>query len=159
HRSELAAPFALLSYDDARKHGRMIREVVTQHRMPPWHADRRYGHFANDRSLKPAEVETVAAWVDAGMPRGDDKDLPPAIDWAKGWTLGQPDLVLSMPEAFNVPATGSLPYQYWVVDPGFTEDRWVKVAEARPGTASVVHHVVVYILPPGQERPFTNDGG
>jgi peroxiredoxin len=158
HREDLAAPFTLLTYDDAKKHGRMIREVVAQHRMPPWHADRRYGHFTNDRSMKPDEVDTVAAWVDAGMPRGDDKDLPRPVAWPKGWALGQPDLVLSMPEAFAVPATGSLPYKHWVVDPGFTEDRWVKVAEARPGTASVVHHVVAYILPPGQDRPFGQDG-
>jgi hypothetical protein len=158
HRPEQAAPFALMSYDDAARHGRMLREVVAQHRMPPWHADRRYGHFANDRSLSAAEVETVAAWVDAGMPRGNDKDLPPPVERPKGWALGRPDLVLSMPEEFAVPATGSLPYQNWTIDPGFTEDRWVRVAEARPGAAGVVHHVVVYILPPGQKQPYGPNG-
>jgi peroxiredoxin len=152
HRPGEAAPFALLTYEDAKKHGRMIREVVTQHRMPPWHADRRYGHFANDRSLKPEEIDTLAAWADAGMPRGDDRDLPRPVDWPQGWLLGKPDLVLSMPEEFHVPADGSLPYKNWVVDPGFTEDRWVRVAEARPGARAVVHHVVVYIQPPGGQR-------
>src|SRR5208282_4606509 len=119
------------------------------HRMPPWHADPRYGKFANDRRMTSKEIETVAAWVDAGMPRGDDKDLPRPIDWPTGWTRGKPDLVVSMPEEFEVPADGTLPYKYWEVDPGFTEDRWVQSAEARPGDTGVVHHVVVYILREG----------
>jgi peroxiredoxin len=158
HRPEEAAPFALLTYDDAVKHGRMIREVTTQRRMPPWHADRRFGHFVNDRSLTRDEIKTLAAWVDAGMPRGDDKDLPPPVEWANGWLQGKPDVVFSMPEEFEVPADGSLPYKRWTVDTGFTEDRWVRMAECRPGARSVVHHVVVYILGEGQRQPFQQDG-
>jgi hypothetical protein len=126
--------------------------------MPPWHADPRHGQFTNDRRLGRAEIDTIAAWVDGGMPRGDDKDLPKAIDRPKGWTLGKPDVVFSMPEEFAVPADGSLPYQHFVVDTNFTEDRWVQVAEARPGDAAVVHHVVAYILKEGQKQPFLQDG-
>ncbi len=158
HRPGTAAPFALMSYDDAAGHGRMIREVTTQRRMPPWHADPRYGHFTNDRRLKDGEVETLAAWVDAGMPRGDDRDLPPPVAWPEGWVHGRPEIVVAMPEEYEVPAEGSLPYQYWVVDPKFTEDKWVQVAEARPGAAGVVHHVVVYIMKDGQKVPFEADG-
>lgn len=158
HRPDQAAPFALQTYDDAVRHARMIREVTTQHRMPPWHADRRYGHFANDRSMTADEIATLAAWVDAGMPRGDEKDLPAPIAWPQGWALGEPDMVVQMPEAFEVPAEGSLPYQYWVVDTHFTEDRWVQKAEARPGAAGVVHHIVAYVLKEGQRQPFQADG-
>jgi mono/diheme cytochrome c family protein len=158
HRPEQAAPFSLLTYDDAVRHGRMIKEVTTQRRMPPWHADPRYGHFSNARRMECAEIDTLAAWVDAGMPRGDDKDLPRPIDWPTGWTLGKPDVVFTMPEEYEVPATGSLPYKYWHVDTGFTEDRWVRTAEARPGAAGVVHHVVIYLLKPGQREPFLPDG-
>lgn len=158
HRPGQAAPFSLLSFDDAVKHGRMIQEVTSQKRMPPWHADARYGKFANDRRMTSAEIETVAAWVEAGMPKGDDKDLPPTPKFADGWVHGQPDLVISMPEEFEVPAQGSLPYQHWEIDPGFKEDKWVRIAEARPGVASVVHHIVAYILAPGQRQPFQPDG-
>jgi mono/diheme cytochrome c family protein len=158
HRPEQAAPFSLLTYDDAASHGRMIKEVTGQRRMPPWHADPRHGKFTNDRRMTKDEVETLAAWVDAGMPRGDDKDLPKPVDWPKGWVLGTPDLVLQMPQEFEVPATGVQPYRNFVIDPGFTEDRWVQMAEARPGAAGVVHHVVVYILRPGQSQPFLPDG-
>jgi thiol-disulfide isomerase/thioredoxin len=158
HRPEQAAPFSLLTYDDAVRRGRMIKEVTTQRRMPPWHADPRYGQFANSRRLTRAEIDTLASWVDAGMPRGDDKDLPKPIDWPKGWVHGKPDLVISMPEEFEVPADGVLPYQHFLVDTNFTEDRWVQIAEARPGAAEVVHHVVAHILKEGQRQPFLPDG-
>src|SRR5262249_56655576 len=108
HRPETAAPFSLVTYDEAVKHGRMIKEVTTQRRMPPWHADPRHGQFANERRLTKDEIETLASWVDLGMPKGDDKDLPKPINWPKGWVHGQPDLVIAMPEEFAVPADGSL---------------------------------------------------
>src|SRR5262249_19346854 len=158
HRPEQSAPFSLLTYEDAVRHSRMLKEVTTQRRMPPWHADGRYGKFANDRRLTAAEVETLAAWVDGGMPRGDARDLPKPVAWPTGWVHGQPDLVIAMPQEYEVPAEGGLPYQNFYVDPGFTEDRWVRIAEARPGAAGVVHHVVVYILKEGQKQPFLPDG-
>ena len=160
HRPDQAAPFTLLSYDDARKHARMLKEVTVQRRMPPWHADPRHGHFSNDRRLSDKEIETLAAWVDAGMPKGDDKDLPKPVEWVQGWRMGKPDLVLQMPQAFEVPADGVVPYKHFTIDPGFKEDVWVEKAEARPGpgAAGVVHHVVVYILKPGQKQPFDNQG-
>jgi hypothetical protein len=154
HRPEQSAPFALMTYDDAVKHARMIREVTSQRRMPPWHADARHGQFSNDRRLSREEINTLIDWVDAGMPKGADSDLPKPIDWTKGWKLGKPDLVINMPEEFSVPATGVLPYKNWTIDPGFKEDRWVRLAEARPGSPGVVHHVVVYILQ-GGNAPIT----
>jgi hypothetical protein len=63
-----------------------------------------------------------------------------------------------MPEEFEVPADGVVPYKNWIIDTNFTEDRWVTVAEARPGNPAVVHHVVVYILPEGQRGPVGRDG-
>ncbi len=158
HRPGEAAPFSLLTYEDAVRHARMIKEVTGLRRMPPWHADARYGKFSNDRRLTTQEIETLAAWVDAGTPRGNPRDEPKAVAWPKGWKLGQPDLVISMPEEFAVPADGSLPYQNYIIDPDFKEDRWVRLAEGRPGSPGVVHHIVVYILAPGKQL-FTADGG
>ncbi len=158
HRADQTAPFALMTYDDAVKHARTMKEVTQQKRMPPWHVDPRFGHFSNDRRMTKDEIETLAAWVDGGMAKGDDKDLPKAIDWPQGWTHGKPDLVISMPEEFEVPADGVLPYKQYTIDPKFTEDKWVRIAEGLPGEPSVVHHLVVYILKPGQQQPFSPDG-
>lgn len=158
HRPGQTAPFSLMSYADATKHARMIKEVTQQKRMPPWHADPRYGHFANDRRMTTDEIDTVSAWIDSGMPKGDDNDLPKPINWPQGWRHGKPDMIITMPEEFEVPAEGSLPYKHYTVDPGFTEDKWVRIAEGLPGEPSAVHHLVVYMLKPGQQQPFSADG-
>src|SRR5262249_43157025 len=82
-----------------------------------------------------------------------EKDLPPPRKFPEGWRIGKPDLVLTMPEAFDVPARapkGGIPYTHFFLDPQFTEDRWVTRAEVRAGAPEVVHHVIVFILPPGK---------
>jgi hypothetical protein len=158
HRPGQSAPFPLMTYEDAVKRAAMIREVTTQRRMPPWHADPRFGHFANERRLTSREIETLASWVLGGKKRGEAKDLPKPVAWAEGWVHGKPDLVLTMPEEFTVPAAGVLPYKNWIIETNFKEDRWVRMAEARPGNPAVVHHVVAYILLPGQRGPVSADG-
>src|SRR5262249_4502242 len=105
HRPDQSAPFSLLTYENAVKHSRMIKEVTQERRMPPWHADARFGKFSNDRRLTRDEIDTLTAWVDGGMKKGDAKDLPKAVEWPKGWAHGKPDLVIEMPEEFEVPAT------------------------------------------------------
>jgi hypothetical protein len=147
-----------MTYDDAVKHADMIKEVTTQRRMPPWHADARFGHFVNDRRLNRDELDTLIAWVDAGTPRGNDRDLPKPIEHTKGWAHGTPDVVFPMPEEFEVPSDGVLPYQNWTIETGFTEDKWVRIAEARPGSPAVVHHIVAYIVKEGQRGPVGPDG-
>jgi mono/diheme cytochrome c family protein len=158
HRSEQSAPFALMNYDDAKKHAAMIREVTTQRRMPPWHADPRWGHFSNDRRLTREEIDLLAAWVEQGTPKGNDKDLPKPIEWTKGWIHGKPDLILTMPEEFEVPADGVLPYKNWIIDPKFSEDKWVRISEAQPQNPGVIHHLVVYIQEDGSNNPIGKDG-
>lgn len=158
HRDGQTAPFTLATYDDAVKHAAAIKEVTGQRRMPPWHADSRFGKFTNDRHLSRDEIDLLAAWVDGGKARGDDKDLPKPVRWAKGWVHGEPDQVFTMTEAFEVPATGVLPYKNWIIDTKFTEDKWVTVSEARPGAPEVVHHVVAYIQRDGTNNPIGPDG-
>jgi peroxiredoxin len=158
HREGQSAPFALTTYDDAVKRAAMLKEVTAQRRMPPWQADPRYGHFSNDRRLTRDEIDTLAAWVDGGQARGDDKDLPKPVAWPKGWVHGEPDKVFTMPEEFEVPADGVLPYKNWIIDPGFDEDKWVQIAEARPGVPGVVHHIVAYIVKEGRRNPLAADG-
>ena len=147
-----------MTYEDAKKRTSRIREAVLEERMPPWHADPRYGHFANDRRLTQDERDTLLAWIDQGAPKGDDKDLPPPLKFVQGWKIGEPDKVFAMAKEFKVPATGVLDYQRFVVDPGFKEDVWVQAAECRPGNRKVVHHILVYILAPGRRDPYDPDG-
>jgi mono/diheme cytochrome c family protein len=148
HRPGEAAPFSALSYKEARPWAKSIREKVANRAMPPWHADPQHGAFKNDRRLTQTEIDTITAWVDGGAAEGEQKDLPSAPKFISGWKIGQPDLVLSMQEAYTVEASGPDEYQYFVVPTGFTEDRYVQALEARPGNRKVVHHLVVFIQPP-----------
>jgi len=150
HRPGQTAPFSLLTYDDARKHAAMIKEVVAERRMPPWHADPRYGHFSNDRSLNAKDRATLLAWVDQGTPLGDLKDVPPARTFPGGWSIGKPDVVFELPDPYYVPAQGVVAYVYFRVPTKFTEERWIQAAQAIPGDPSVVHHIIVYLLDPSK---------
>lgn len=152
HRPNQMAPMSLLSYEEARPWAKSIRQRVVNREMPPWFADGAHGEFVNDARLPQREVDTIAAWVDGGAIKGDVKDLPPQPVFSEGWTIGEPDVVLAMPE-YDVPADGVIPYLYFTVPTGFTEDTWVAGLEIRPGNRKVVHHVIVSILEPGQPAP------
>ncbi|MFO0841188.1 MAG: redoxin family protein [Gemmataceae bacterium] len=159
HRAGQIGPMALLSYDDAVAWGETIREVIDEGRMPPWYADPRHGEWANDRRLSKEDREVLLAWLDGGMPKGDDKDAPAPRKFSEGWVIGTPDQVFTMPKAFDVPAEtpkGGVPYKYFSVETNFAEDRWVTHAEARPGAPEVVHHIILFIVPKGEM--FRPDG-
>ncbi|MDB5353313.1 MAG: Peroxiredoxin [Planctomycetota bacterium] len=145
HRPKAAAPFSLLTYDDARRWSASIKEVVDDRRMPPWHADPRFGHFENDRRLSPKDRATLMAWVNQGTPLGDPKALPAPKSFAEGWVVGTPDVILEMPTEYTVQAEGFLNYQYFRIPTKFTEDRWVQSVECLPGDRSVVHHIVALL--------------
>lgn len=149
HHPGTAAPFSLLTYDDARDWSAMIKEVVLQRRMPPWRADPRFGAFKNDLHLAADEIATVVAWIDRGAPLGDKQDLPAPRQFAEGWMIGKPDIVLQMPAEYTVQARGTVEYQYFVTPTNFTEDVWVQATEARPGNRQVVHHIIPFIRAKG----------
>jgi peroxiredoxin len=160
HRAGQVGPFALTTYEEAAGWSAMIREVVKDNRMPPWHADPKHGSFSNDRRLDPMERDLLLGWVDQGCPKGDDKDLPAKKVWPDGWAIGKPDKIFEMKEEFKVPSRAlfGVPYKYFTVDSGFDEDVWVQAAEARPGNRAVVHHIIIYVIPPSGERGPREDG-
>jgi peroxiredoxin len=150
HRTGEVGPFALASYEEAAGWAGMIREVVDQRRMPPWFADPAHGRFENDARLTDEELTTIRTWVENGAPEGDRSDLPEPPQFVEGWRIPEPDVVYFMrDEPFVVRAEGTEEYQTFEVDPGFTEDKWVQAAEARPGNRAVVHHHVAYYVEPG----------
>jgi len=149
HRQGEAAPFSLLSYEQARPWAKAMKEAVRLKKMPPWFADPHYGRFSNDRSLSPKDIETIAAWADAGAPKGDAKDMPAPANFVDGWSIPKPDVVFEFPLAYQIPATGTIEYQKVIVPTGFTEDKWVQFAEARPDDRARVHHMIAFIREPG----------
>jgi mono/diheme cytochrome c family protein len=148
HRSGGIAPFALDTYDQARRYAAAIRLSTQNKSMPPWFADPAVGHFANDPSLTAAQIATLASWVGANAPGGDPRDAPPPRQWAQSWSIPRPDLVLTMPRQVPLPASGDVDYTLEIVPTHFTEDRWVQIAEVLPSLRGNVHHAVVFIRPP-----------
>ncbi len=155
HHPGTAAPFSLLTYEDAKNNASMIKEVTSLHTMPPWHADTRFGHFANERKLSVEEIHQIGAWVDSGMPSGDLPKAPKAPSFEEGWRLGKPDIVFKIPEEQTIPAKGTVGYKYFSVKTNFTEDMYLQAAEARPSNRAVVHHIIVFYREPGKgKRPM-----
>jgi len=148
HHAGTAAPFTLSTYDDAANWSAMIREVVLDRRMPPWHADPRYGEFGNCRTLSADELDKLISWIDNGTPEGDKKDLPEPIAYTEGWQIDKPDFVFKLPEEVKIPAEGAVRYKYFETKTDFNEDVWIEAAEARPGNRAVVHHIIVFYNDP-----------
>lgn len=159
HRPGEVAPFSVTSYDEVVGWAEMIREVVHDGRMPPWSANPKYGHFSNDARLSEEEKQQIDRWVENGCPKGDDKDLPEPREFVAGWRMGEPDQVIYMAEKpFEVPAEGAVDYQYFVVDPGWTTDKWIQATEPRPGNRNVVHHINVHVIPKNVTDAFPPEG-
>lgn len=152
HRKNQAAPFHLTTYSQASAWAPMIAEVVSQDRMPPWDANPAYGEFSNDRRLRQHEKQLLLEWAKSGARRGVG-DSPDAPNYPDGWTLPQtPDAVYWMrDEPFVIPALGVLDYQYYTVDPGFTEDKWITAIELVPSNPKAVHHAGIYMQLPDEE--------
>lgn len=149
HRPGEGAPMTFMSYEETRPWAKAIKQAVATKKMPPWFADAHYGKFSNDRTLGQAEVDILTNWADSGAQAGNAKDAPKPVSFVQGWRINKPDVVLSMPAAFSVPASGTIDYQYFVIPTGFTEDKYVQMAEARPGDPAVVHHIIAFIREPG----------
>jgi hypothetical protein len=156
HQPNSIAPMSLLTYEDAKKHAFDIADRVAARLMPPWHIDRSVGiqSFKNDGGLTDEQIATIVQWVDAGAPRGDARDMPPAVKfpdpnrWELAEKLGPPDLVIRS-QAFTVPAKGQDRWYRPTTDIGLTEPRWVRAIEIKPvnpAARKVVHHVLATLL-------------
>lgn len=148
HRAGEIGPMPLLTYEQARPWAKAMKNSVASRKMPPWFAEAGVGHFANDRSMSPEEIEIISNWADSGAPAGDVKVRKPAKEWVEGWNIPKPDVVVGMTKPFPVPANSKVDYQYIIIPTGFTEDKWVNMVEARPSDRTVVHHAVIFIRDP-----------
>jgi len=136
------------TYEQASQYAEAIRFTTQNKSMPPWFAVAGIGRFSNDPSLSSREIATLAAWAAAKAPAGDPRDAPAPHDWAEGWSIPEPDLVVKMTQPVALPATGDVDYTYEIVPTHFAEDRWVQMAEMLPSARANMHHAVVYIRPP-----------
>ncbi len=153
HRPGQVAPFSLLSYEQARKRASDIVSVTQDRLMPPWHASTSTGGpFRGARVLSEAERKTLAAWAESNCPAGDPKDGPAARSWTSEWTLGPPDLILELPQAYTLGSAGRDEHRVFVIPSGLTEGKWVSAVDFKPGNPRVVHHILAAFDVTGRAR-------
>ncbi|HLG96980.1 MAG TPA: hypothetical protein VKX49_11770 [Bryobacteraceae bacterium] len=157
HRPGEAAPFALLSYSDVAKRGKLIATVTKSRYMPPWKAEHSSFAFQDERRLSDREIALIDQWVKDGMPEGKASDLPPAPTFASGWQLGEPDMIVELPAAYKIPADGADIYRNIAIPLGLTEDKWLTAIDMKPTARPVVHHVL-YFADPTAKAHLKTDG-
>ena len=169
HRPGQIAPTSFLTYQSVRPWAKAMKAAVISRKMPPWFADPQYGHFLNDRSLKPSEIETISKWADSGAPEGNIKDAPAPVDWPDGWMI-KPDIIVDGP-TFDVPAHPKNNVVEWLtvtVPTGFAQDTWITSVQIKPKYPGVVHHMCLgfnphranakYLVPVWQDKPRDEEG-
>jgi len=153
HRPNQVAPFALLTYEQARRRAADLAHLTAERTMPPWPASLSYGGpFRDARVMTDAEIATLQAWVEAECPEGDPNDAPAPRTFSSAWPLGEPDLTLTMPEPYQVDASGDDDFRVFVLKTNLPEDRWIRSVDFRPGNRSVVHHVIASVDASGRGR-------
>jgi hypothetical protein len=159
HRPGEIGQFSLLSYEDAQKRADFLAEITAQRRMPPWKAAPGFGRFRDERVLSADEVAVIGKWAAAGAPQGNVQDLGAPPQFADGWQLGEPDMVLNMVEPFSVPADGPDIYRCFVIPIELEGDAMVSAAEFRPGNPAVVHHAIMFLDAKQQARSLSGKDG
>ncbi len=158
HRPGEAAPFPLLSYADVRKRARQIAQVTADRFMPPWLPSQEGVPLRGDRSLSDEEIETIQRWAAAGAPEGETRPEPDAGNRpveprpSNTWALGEPDLILELPEVYTLASEGLDVYRNFVIPTSLSDTRYVRAVEFRPLNRPVVHHAVLYIDRSGAAR-------
>jgi mono/diheme cytochrome c family protein len=152
HHAGEVAPFTLASYKDVQKRAKQIAKITHDRTMPPWHAEPGYGDFADERRLTEAQLALIRQWVDAGAPEGDPADLPPLPKFPEGWTLGQPDIVLKMPEPYTLRAERPDVFRCFVLPLELPPGKHVRAVEYRPQNRKVTHHALFFLDNSGAAR-------
>ena len=144
HHPGGGGPFSLLTYEEARRRGPQLVQVTASRFMPPWLPEHGYGDFADERRLTAEEIALIQKWVSSGMPRGDDP-APPPPHYNTTWTLGKPDLILTIQHPATLPASGSDIFLNFDLPYPLDQTHYIRAMEIRPGTPQVVHHANVLI--------------
>jgi hypothetical protein len=149
-------PISLMDYAGAYPNRLDIKLMTKTHQMPPWKPEAACGDFADARTMTQAEIDTIVKWVDAGAPEGKPADLPTPLEFSGGWALGEPDLVLSYPQAYTPPATGDM-YRCFPIPTNLIADQYVEAVDVKPGDAETVHHVIAYLDTNGASQKLDDD--
>jgi mono/diheme cytochrome c family protein len=151
------APFPLTTYEETKKHAGQIAEVTGTQFMPPWLPEKGHGDFIGERRLTEEQIKLLARWSESGSAEGDAADLKVKPKWEDGWKLGKPDVIVEMPEAYELAADGHDIYRNFVIRAAVPENRFVVAAELRPGSTAVHHAFIKFDRRGGAHRLDAKD--
>ena len=131
----------------------MIEEVILDHRMPPWDVDAHVGKLNHEAALSVKDAQTLLRWVHQGADKDGEADPLEnlAVSPQPEWPLGQPDIILRLPQPEQIPASGVLDYRHVTVFAGNDKEAWVGAVYAKPGNRKVLHHVIGRVLDHGEK--------
>jgi len=138
----------------ARAWAAQIEDEIMLGRMPPWNPDDRFGHFENSRALTKEEKEIIIAWIQGGGPQGPYRNLPPPEEFAEPtWTLGQPALIVGLPQGHVVPADKIYDSAEAIVAVNVEEDTYITGYEFLVGNPQNVARVTAWLHDPEGFEP------
>ncbi len=152
HREGEVAPFPLTTFAEAKPKAKQMALSVKSGQMPPWKAKKGYGHFLDENHISKAEVAILESWAKTQTPEGSVNDKPLSPPFAEGWVLGKPDMVIKMPEAYKLAASGSDVLRNFVIPLDLKEDKYVTAIQFKPGNRKVVHHALCFLDTSGRGR-------
>ena len=159
HRPNDVAPFALMTYDDVSTYLSDVRQQVSTNVMPPWKPVPGIGSFRNSYALSDADRQTILDWISQGAVEGDPADAPPAPPVNDSpWQLGQPDIILNLPQ-YSPSATAADTYRCFSMPSGMTSDVYLNAAQALPGAAQEVHHILIFMDETGESLQYEGQDG
>ncbi len=155
HRPGEVGGFSLLTFADARPRAAAIARATRTRAMPPWKPDPIAGaELLGARRLSDPDIDLLDRWVAGGAPEGDPASLPPPPAFPDGWRLGTPDLIVSMPQPYDVAPGGADILRNFVLPLGLPSQRYVRGLEFRPENPRVVHHANIRVDRGGSGRAF-----
>src|ERR1700674_3032372 len=157
HRPGQQAPFSLLEYEGVRSHARLIATVTGRRLMPPWLPERDHGEFLNERRLSDEQILAIQRWVAQGAIEGDPLNKPPVPKWPEGWQLGQPDLILKLPQPYTLRPDGTDVFRNFVIPMPPSPSRYVRAVEFHPDNPRILHHAAIGIDPSRLGRKLDRD--
>lgn len=157
HRPGEVAPFALMNYADVSRHSHEIADLTHDRQMPPWKPAEGYGDFVGARRLTDQQIDLIQQWVKQGKPEGNPADLPAIPRFKSGWMLGEPDMVVRMPEPFTLRADGPDQYRVFVIPLNLDHEVYVSAVEFRASNPKIVHHSLIYLDNSGVARQLESE--
>jgi len=131
------------TYAEVSEYSAFISYVTSTGYMPPWTPDPAYSTLRGERFLTADEIQLLADWHEAGAPEGDPADNPGLPDFPEGSQVGDPDLVISMPEPYLHGGDMGEQYQVYVLETGVTEETEIRAVEIRPENGAIAHHALI----------------